>query len=283
MRPLIHPPIQIITKGKRAMAAVALQAFGPFCAISERALPGAYVLWNAQAHRAIDVTSAVDEQWQECILIDQTTFNIIQHKDRPDDLLLPHKDITFAVQNSPFQYELTSIEIVLLNDENPDLTETKKQNLVIVSAITPQAQQSIDFFALNGEGFDAEKNRLTIKQLDYLSMTDHRIFERTETWQRASQIIDSIKTVDGNADLHPLVVNQTKLMVSNSGFWSVWATLLWRAFEDRDLLAHVLAQSPEESILLKGAYTDLQQEHIIELPGHSAHNSFPGTRQDWLV
>jgi len=282
MRPLMHPSLKLAQKGKRAMTAIALQAFGPFCAISERGLPAAFVLWNAQKHQSIDVASVVDKQWPECILIDQTTFNIIEHKTLPDNLLLPHKDLTFTLENSPLQYELTSVELVLLNEEHPDLTETQQQDLVIVSGNTKQAKQSIDFFALNGEGFNAENNRLTINQLDYLSMTDHRIFERTEVWQRASQIINNIKAAGDNAELRQLVADQAKLIVSNSGYWSVWATLLWQAFENKDFLARILTQSPDESAILKEAYTDLQEDLITELPGHGPHNGFPGTRPEWL-
>lgn len=280
MRPLKHPPLEISAQGNVSMAAMALQVFGPFCAVSERCLPAAHTLWNAREHRAVNVDQPVNEEWRDCLLLDQTTFGIIEHKPRPEGLLLPHEQITFSLHDSPFRYDLELVKVALLDEDGAVMADPEEQDLVIVSATTERAQRTIDFFALNGAGYDPEKNRLSIKRLDYLSMVDHRIFERTEAWQRALHVAAGIEEAN-DIRTRQFLAEQARLVVAASGFWSVWATVFWRAFADLDLVASMLVQQPRELEKLRVAFAESNRTFVPEILGHGPDNCFPGTHPDW--
>lgn len=284
MRPLarMHAPPR--AAAERPAFASLMNAYGPYCAISERPLHEMAHAWHAGSQAEVSrVASPAD--WGELLLLDADTYAAAQGAEAAGadtGLMLPHRDLTFALdESSPFTYALEDVAVVQLDDNGQPLGATTTEPLAIVRAHDPRAQATIDRFALNSAYFDQERSTLRIPRSAYLSMQDQRLFERTLAWQRADQVAASLAGVDGATRQEPLVA-QLRLLAAATGFWSVWATVLWRRFHDKELLRRVLAEPEARTrrlLRLRAESTAVPADAPI---GPGSHNAFPGTRIDWL-
>jgi len=243
-----------------------IQAYGPYCAFSEDPIWDVARVWTKDATIESAMLPA-RRGGEAALLLSPATF--LAWQDRREmvlaDPLRPDIDLTFRLADSPFVYNLEPVRIGYVDEEGGPDGEPEDRELAIVRGFTPQAEATIDLFALNGEYFDSETNGMTIPRHAYLAREDPRIFNRTNAWMRAEQVAGRI--ADAPADTRNLYLDQTRAIAAAVGFWSVWATVFWRRFQDRDIVARVLMEP--EAVGLGST-------------GPGIHNAFPGTRSDWI-
>jgi hypothetical protein len=178
----------------------------------------------------------------------------------PDDLLLPHRDLTFALaSDSPLQY-----------------TRDGDTGHVTVAATTAEAASTVGYFALNGF-FPEEaafvpasaEEEARAQLVDYI---DPRPRLRDEVWNQASHFAGRLRDSSGRDREERLGI--VHLVAASSGFWSLWATVLWNELEDRDALETVLQPPAPPEDLTAGGHGD-------DAPPPENH-AFASTRPDWL-
>ena len=266
-------------------SALLMAAFGPFCMLSERPLPSGSYVWRTGTAREMGDAPAMADDWNDLYLLDEATFAAVSEQDAPKDILLPDRASTFRLQDSPFVYGLEEVRIVFLDEEGEPMGEPTMERLAVVRGTTPEAERTIEAFALNTRWFDADNKELRMPHVAYLSMDDHRLHERTIAWRRAEQAADLVRQAlaQGLEESIGMLLDQVRLTANAAGYWSVWATVLWRELEDRDMVLRSVSM-PEEDVahgLALLAETD-KREVIREHLGYGPHNAFPGTRVDWL-
>jgi len=281
MRPLIRLNLNPQIRETVPALGLLLNTFGPYCAFSEEPIFDVAVPWNRASGQALPASIPPGDSWEAILLTSPATFTAWQrHRDRNlADLMMPDVDLTFRLLDSPFTYDLETVKVTYLNDIGEPDGESETRPLAIVRGATDRARATIDLFALNSDYFAADKRELTIPRSTYLSREDPRIFLRTDTWARAAQAADWIAEVNPNA--RPMLLDQVRAIVGGTGFWSVWATVLWRRFQDRDLVSRVLME-PRETAEKFATMKATSGKTPPESPGPGPHNVFPGTRPDWM-
>lgn len=285
MRPLLRPATAGKLLGEEPASAVLMAAFGPFCMLSERPLPSVSHVWHAGRAREVENDRARADEWGELYLLDDATFNTVKTHAAPEGFLLPDRALTFTRTGGPFVYGLEEVRRTLLDENGDPEGEPVTESLAVVRATSPAAQQTIDLFALNTPYFHAETRELRIPRRDFLSMTDHRLYERTEAWRRAERSAGLLRQAlaAGREEALDLLLEQIRLTVNATGYWSVWATVLGGAPLEGARLKRALCM-PEDRVahnvvrLAKDMGPDAARVHL----GYGPHNALPGTRTDWL-
>jgi hypothetical protein len=146
---------------------------------------------------------------------------------------------------------------------------------VIVKASTPEAQATVDYFALNTAHFDAAASSIRIPFPTGPEPEDSRVDLRTRAWHTAVERAGKLS----HEKPHMRRAHQEQItgLIGAYGFWSVWATVLWDRYRDRGLVSALLlppAAKPAAGMLAVAA------EPPSSLRGNAA--DFPGTRADAL-
>lgn len=274
MRPLIRPTLTESRQSEPAWALL-MSAFGPYCAISEEPIYDVGFIWDKAWNSEHPFQQPVEDRWDNLLLLAPATFSAWQRHHSPEmgEVLLPDQYLTFSILDSAFVYSLEEVNVIIV-DENgepvrdrrePALLPSGPNWLTIVRGRDSAAQATIDMFSLNGDSFDAEKNVLRITEEEYLSRADARLANRTAAWQRADHAAAVI--ADVSAANRTSLLGVARSLAATTGFWSVWATVLWERFQDTELIAAVL-----DSVGIPG------EEPFT---GVGPHNDFPGTSAGW--
>lgn len=239
MRPLLRPFAPTRLELLPAQDAL-MQAHGPFCHLCERRLNAGGRLWQSQDDRFVENDRVSADDWPGLLLL---CHDCAQAHTQASDaapalaLLLPHQAVTFNLHpNSPVRYHLDVIELVLVDEASAPLAPPAPMPAVIASGSSPEAQNTIEHFALNTRYYDAQRKRLTVpashwSRLDF----DQRVKTRTEAWLRA----ESMAVELGRTDLDRGAADLMRYAADTSGHWSVWLTVFSTAFRDLATAADV--------------------------------------------
>lgn len=254
MRPLARPQWRAEWDGARP-SDVALHALGRFCAACERRLPQAAVAWHAARQEPLDERLTA-EDWAETIpLCHNCAYAASRSGTGAPDVLFPHRDVTFTLaEDSPLRYERVG-------------GDTGERVMVLPSG--GQGENTASYFALNGHvpALDGDFPLQPDADLLTRDWIDPRMELRTRAWDAASTAAVQLSAVP--SELRGVVLDLVGTLASDTGFWSTWATVLWRETRDREALERIL-QSPV-------AGPDALPP--IEAP---APHAFPATRPGWL-
>lgn len=228
---------------------------GFFCAACEMPLPQEAVAWHA-GEGYFPRRRATIVEWPDLLaLCRRCAHAAYQQGAPPPEVLLPHRELTFTLAApSPLRYDRDG------------------EGRVSVVAQDGRASVTVAYFALNGllprdpgpEVGDVEAFHATV---DYL---DPRPGLRERAWEQASLFAAELRDTVGEERRR--LVRMIHLAAASTGFWSVWATVLWQSLQDADVLATALL--PPAAPLRAEA-----DAVAAEPPGHHA---FGGTRRDWL-
>jgi hypothetical protein len=270
MRPLIRPTQHPIVLPDQHSAFHLMNHYGHYCAFSEEPIFDTVATWNPVIIHSSPLATRHDPI-EGSLPIAPATFDAWnQNRERAKSYLRPDEHLTFSISKPAFTYELEKVEVIFL-DEEGEPVQTEERNLVIVRGSNEQSNSTIDIFALNTNSFDAKTNQLKMSHSDYLSRVDHRLFNRTDTWIRATQIADMIEQSPKEGRV--ILAQHAGGLASLSGFWSVWATIFLSRFQDDNLA----------QLMLSSAQTNQPQEIApTVVTGSGIHNIFPNTHQGWL-
>jgi hypothetical protein len=263
MRPLkrMTPPPQELADG--SAYGLLIDVFGPYCSFSDEPLPDVAYVWDKANNSEYPPSRSPGENWDNLLLLSPATRDAwSQHLGQSiSNLSLPDSETTFRLEDSPFVYALEKVEVLYLDESGAQLGSIQEKKYVIV--------RGSNMFSLNTEYFDAAERRLRMPYVDYLSRRDPRLHSRTQAWRRATQAAQqvAVAALAGRGNRGPLLA-QVQNSAASTGYWSVWATVLWNRFHDLRLVSAVLGAR----IGVEGG----------ELLGHGPHNEFPGTAPEWL-
>ncbi|MFF5210126.1 hypothetical protein [Streptosporangium sp. NPDC000396] len=242
-------------------ADVALDALGRFCAACERRLPQAAIAWHAVRQEPIDgrLTAA---DWAETIpLCHNCAAAATRSEADLETVLLPYRDLTFLLgDDSPLRYER--------GDGDGD-GDGDAGGRVMVIAGGGRGQETVAYFALNEHipalgsefPFEPDADRLT------RDWVDPRMSLRTRAWDAAGTAAAQLRTAP--REHHAAVLDLASMLADETGFWSTWATVLWREMGDREVLERVL--QPQAA----GPAATLSPEAAVP-------HAFPATRPGWM-
>lgn len=277
MRPLAKPPLSDDVRAED-IPAFLLTQLGPFCAFSERPLRDVFRIWTALAWPPMPEPVALRPLWEELLPIDPTTLQAALSRwpillGRPG-ILAPDRDDTFFLTGpSPFTYDMEEVTTWYLNDDGSPEGDPQVEMHVIVRGHGAAARATIDLFALNSIYYDPRTGELRIPRRSYLRMDDSRLQERTAAWNRATQA--AALAAEVNEATRPLILDQIRMMAAMTGFWSVWATVFWKRFEDAETVRRVTVE-PMRTFVAVTAEVIAPRPFALSGPG--PHNAFPGTR-----
>jgi hypothetical protein len=229
MRPLIRPEWRS-DWAERRPADVALAALGRFCAACERRLPQEAVAWHVSRGQPIEDGLTRDD-WPDTIpLCHNCAWAAQQSQAAVGDVLIPDRDLTFTLDEaSPFHYERASVN---------------GAERIVAAPGNDRARATADYFALN-EHRPALGGQLDLEPGDDVptrDFIDPRLELRTRAWDSAHTAVRQIGAAD--ADRRNIVVQLTRALADETGFWSTWATVLWHELSDRAVLGQVLRPFP---------------------------------------
>ena len=141
--------------------------------------------------------------------------------------------------DSPITYDLRDV-MVVVTDGGDRVIEESIVPLVIADGHDEAASATIAHFQLNSRYFDPDRMEYRISQSDTLSAADRRVQQRTEVWKMATRLADIISMAGSREEGSSTVpIENARLTIAAAGFWSTWATVLWkRTGGDRTLLGH---------------------------------------------
>lgn len=217
-------------------------AIGPFCSLCERPLHDGIALWDTAADALVERVDPA--AWSGLLLLCVNCADWQRRTARSDAaLLLPDRATTFrAAGESPYSYALEPVTRRIVGEEG-EAEEVAEVAVAVVRGATPAAHATIDRFRLNTPYFDAEAGTLTIPRADYLSGVDRRLDLRTAAWRMAEQVLPPLLGL-ARAPGQEAAVDGVQRFAEQTGFWSVWATLLRRETQEPALLERALAGAP---------------------------------------
>lgn len=243
MRPLLKTvPAHLLTL--HPVQAVLMQTTGEYCHLCESRLPDHSFVMDKRNGTSFEGYST-PELWPHLILLCDVCYNAQQQAGQHpvSAILYPDEQRTFSVdpEKSPFVYEKSTVLQAVLDVDGNPLSEPQSTEMVLVKGTNESAQATIRHFQLNTAYYDETSNSFNIRPEGASAGMDIRVHHRTEIWNMASDYINryqQLQEVDKN--LSGLMLQHGRLLAAASGHWSVWATLLWQATGNRDILANVL-------------------------------------------
>ena len=235
-------------------ADVLLDTLGRFCAACERRLPQAAIAWHTARQEPIEEPLTAGD-WPEAIaLCENCAFAAARSTIPVDGILLPDRDLTFSLaESSPLSY---------VHSDGGD-------GRIVVTPNSAAAEATTAYFALNehvpalGREFPLEPDADLLTR----DWVDPRQELRTRAWGAAAKAATQIEAAP--QPLRPTVLGLVQTLAGDTGFWSTWATVLWDALGDPQVLEATL-QSP-------GLRPDSPLPAAAAIP-----HPFPATRPDWL-
>jgi hypothetical protein len=255
VRPLIRPPWHSEWDRHRP-ADAALQALGRYCASCERRLAQHAVAWHVARQEPIEEHLRADDWADTLPLCDNCAFAARRSSLPPEALLLPDRNLTFTIdEGSPLRYEREAVA-----DDG--------LGRVLVVAADERAGATTAHFALNEQVPALARDFPLEPDADLLTRdwVDPRLELRGRAWDVAGAAVAQITAAP--AEQRATVVGLVRGLAEDTGFWSTWATVLWRELGERELLEQILQPPGAADELLGGEAT--------------APHPFPSTRPGWL-
>jgi len=264
MRPIIKPSLGDSTFAIPP-SALLLQSFGEYCSVSEQPLPSNHYVWHKRL--GVDRSAPVSRTyWANLLLLCENSFLAQVGKAVPLTLLYPDETpLTFSFYGpSPFKYTLQPVETTAVDENGESVGRPIKSDEVIVSGTTVEAEETIAFFALNSQFFDARLSRFTIPVHAHRIGFDRRVRQRTKAWQMAVAFARDLSKVsaDGSADFRTHLLEQGRALAAATGYWSTWASALLHEQVATTTVTELLLPVPPST-----------PWHV----GPGFHNPFPGT------
>ena len=236
---------------------VARFGLGFYCSTCELPLPQDAVPWHAGSATVAD-RAANAAGWPDLlVLCKRCTASATGHPGRPATLLLPHRDRSFALgPESPMLY---------LRDE--------ATGHVTVVPGSDAAAATIRYFSLNGFFEPAADAAPPPADEGLRALMDHldpRPGLRDEVWEQAAHFARRLESATGQDRQERLGL--VHLVAASSGFWSVWATVLWDTLRDVEVLTTVLQPPPAPPA----------PEALAVRAERDLRHAFAATRSDWL-
>ncbi|NII29202.1 hypothetical protein HB364_29250 [Pseudoflavitalea sp. X16] len=274
MRPLLKTVPQALF-ATRPVHLLLMETTGEYCHLCESRLPDQARALNKRTGTDLEGIIA-PEVWPQVLLTCEVCFKAQQLaallQSPPASLLYPDEQLTFSVnkETSPFVYEKKPVTRYLLDEDNNAIGSPETVELVIVRGTTESARATINHFDLNSAWYAEADNTLRIPLQEHLSAADLRVHQRTEIWGLVDDYVKRYRQLlELNRDMAGIMLEHGRLLAAASGFWSVWATLLWEGTNDRAALSAVLL--PRQANLAAAARAEGQA---------TPHDVFPGTHPD---
>ncbi|SDQ73150.1 hypothetical protein SAMN05216487_3558 [Pseudomonas sp. UC 17F4] len=273
MRPLVRPLLP--NRLRQAPAArLLLSAFGNFCSFCERPLLDDVWVWNARTGACVEGDNCSAQDWEHLYLLDHDCHQAQQQADQQELplLMLPTESLVSYPHgaNYPLSYSFQSIQRVLLDEDNSEY-EREPIGAVLISTTHYRAQATVRYFALNTSYINADANELRIPGLDYLSLLDRRLDQRTDAWNFTQEAAMRINESQTQA-VREAGLQQLRLLVGTVGFWSTCRTAAGT------ILPYEQLQQVFDPIPLgQLAITVQPLEHHAGFLGNGPHQPFPGT------
>lgn len=287
MRLVIRRPDAAKWASERPCLGALLTELGPYCSFCEIRLTDTAFVWNLDAAETVEPDSRVTnpETWQNlypicsnCEFEVSRSVNSSQLGTAISEFIafaLTHEvfDLSYPMaEPSPFGWDFLMATKTIINSDG-SLERRNQKEVLVAAAVRPFAEIA-DLFALNSRDVNYNDLEIRVTEESDLSLSDRRIEQRTKTWKCATEFCQRLQLV---AELQGMGIAefletelalpwalQAKIMAGYTGFWTVWADLLWRTTRNRRFL---------ESSLWNDPRSDEQIGTINPL------NPFPATRR----
>jgi hypothetical protein len=196
-------------------------------------------------------------QWDELLLICNDCRSHLRvpvlNELSANALLWPDRDLTFSLVNSPLQYELRTVNYVVVNEQERISEEVKDLVFVVANPqsddfLYQKAYNTIVHFQLNMqlEYYDEATNELRVPLQVHQERSDNRMFKRTTAWMEAQDTVKRLKELERlnekeGDQLRQLFTEQIAMTAWYSGNWSVWMTVFYQQTKDLELLRTAFA------------------------------------------
>ncbi len=267
MRPImkVKPPESAFA---HPVPGLLMNATGEYCSFCERKLHAEVWMFHKKECRVIDDMPLESSYWKHILLIGHNCRLALMRNSENTGfgkILYPDQHPTFGLgDDAHFIYELKQVSRFFLAPDGKPEGEPEEVDMALVRGTTAEAKATIDCLELNSAYYDAEKNVMRIPRSHHNAVEDGRVDERTAVWREAVKLANNLGKVK-NGPHFDIMVESSRLVAAGMGYWSVWATVLWKELGDRTVL---------ERILLPPA---------ANLPGGpSPENTHPGTDRGWL-
>lgn len=196
-------------------------------------------------------------QWDELLLICNDCRGHLRvpvlNELSASKMLWPDRDLTFSLVNSPLQYELRTVNYVVVNEQERISEEVKDLVFVVANPASDdylyqKAYNTIVHFQLNMqlEYYDEATNELRVPLQVHQERSDNRMFKRTTAWMEAQDTVKRLKELENLNEkegglLRQLFIEQIAMTAWYSGNWSVWMTVFYQQTKDLELLRTAFA------------------------------------------
>lgn len=265
---------------KHPIDALLLMNMGECCSMCERPLLADSLVWDRKEQELIS-GKIEHSDWNNMLLLCHNCGQEIEKNGKQDmgmdKLLYPDRHLSFSLsENSPFRYSLEEIESIIVNDKKQIVGNSVLKKVVLIRGNSDEANQTIDKFQLNSHYYNPEKNILITPEDEDNQNLDRRLDLRTQAWHRAENFLELFEKAD-NTILKDALTTNLRNTISHSGFWSVWVTLFWQKFQDKQMMRELFAQNVES----KSSRTILKSDPSKQV-GQGPHNHFQGLNDIWL-
>jgi len=218
-----------------------MSAIGPYCSLCERPIHDRPTLWDSDQDVLVERVNRA--AWEPLlVLCVNCAYWQRQTAGDPAGLALPHRETTMRVRRgSPYVYTLERVALRVVDEDGT--AETSEADAAIVSGTTPAAASTIRRFRLNTPWYDEGSKTMSVPRADHLQRTDRRVELRTEAWKRAEGVLPAALAARENPKLAG-AFEGVRHLIEQTGFWSVWLTLFWRAIPDANAILPLFAPEP---------------------------------------
>lgn len=280
MRPLNNIKLSK-SQFKHPIDALLLMNMGECCAMCERPLLADSLVWDRNKQKL--VSGKIEfASWDNMLLLchncgQDIEKNSKQHSDL-DMLIYPDRHVTFSIKNnSLFQYSLEEVNSILINEKKQAIGDSVVKKIVLIKGNTDEANLTIDMFQLNSHYYNSNRKILIVPEMEDSHLVDRRLELRTQAWSRAEAFIELFEKSE-NKDIRAALTTNLRNSISNGGFWSIWVTLFWQKFQDKQMMRELFAQNIDKPV---NRLSGLQTEAIQPI-GQGSHNHFQGLSDAWL-
>jgi hypothetical protein len=245
-----------------------LQSFGEYCSVSEQPLPSRHHVWHKRL--GVEMSApAPQAYWNDLLLLSENSFLAQLGKPPLPWLRFPDNEyeLTFSFTGaSQFRYELTPV-VVIVRDSQGNNVSQNKDKVVIVSGNNSEANDTIEYFALNSQFYIASDFTFVIPLQARRTAFERRVTQRTQAWHTAVEFAQAwrgtLDTAREDVNVQQMLIGQGRRLAAATGYWSTWASAL---------LHEQLPVTTIRDILLSpfGHQVDWGR-------GPGPHNPYPGT------
>ncbi len=282
MRPLSRPFLSAQAAGLHSPHALLMNALGHFCAFCERPLLAESWVWNARTGEILDEAPVDPSDWEDLYLLDHNCCEAQRHSAITDlsTLLLPNRPEAFnpLASNSPITYAMERLTRVIIDEEGKEVGPPESIDRVVVNGHTHAARATVAHFALNTAYYRPGEKRLVIPQVDFLSLEDRRMDQRTQAWERTVEIARKV-SLGNREEISDALKNQLRLLVGAMGYWSSCVTAASQVLDDRKDLRRIFLDPAEHAPIppVTTAIAGMPTEQAVAFNGNGPHHTFPGT------